>query len=219
MNTTVIPDTAPSPSRRSLWSLAWDRLSVYLPVLLMMFMALASYLLLQATPEPPQPEPERALTHDPDYFMRRFSVKVFAPSGALASEMYGSEAHHFPDTDTVVIDNARVRAFNQNNQLSTATARQVTANGAGTEFELKGDAVVVRQAGLSRTGQRVSRLEFHGEHLIVSTGPEFVVSDVPVLLVRDHDQITADALDYRGDATQVVILTGNVRAKLISKLP
>lgn len=202
--------------RRSIWSLAWDRLSLYLPVLMMMLMALASYLLLQATPEPPEPEPERAVTHDPDYFMRRFSVKIFAPNGALTSEMYGAEAHHYPDTDTVVIENARVRAFNESKQLSTATARQVTANGAGTRFELQGDAVVVRQAGRTAKGERVSRMEFHGEHLVVSTAPEFVVSDAPVLLIRDRDQITADALDYQGGATQVVTLTGTVRAKLVS---
>lgn len=205
-------------AHRSNWRRAWDRLSVYLPVLLMMLLALASYLLLQATPEPPKPPPARAVTHDPDYFMRRFSVKIFAPNGSLTSEMYGTEAHHYPDTDTVVIDNARVRSFNTNQQLSTATAKQVMANGAGTEFELKGDAVVVRQAGRSPTGQRVSRMEFHGEHLTVSTKPEVVVSDVPVLLIRDADQITADTLHFQGDATQVVELTGNVRAKLVSRV-
>lgn len=203
---------------RSVVNRAWDGLSVYLPVLLMMLLAMASYWLLRLTPEPPKPEPERPLTHEIDYYMRRFSVKIFAPNGALSSEMYGSEAHHYPDTDTVVIDNARVRSFNANKQLSTATAHQVIANGAGTEFDLKGDAVVVRQAGRSTSGKRLSRMEFHGEHLKVSTQPEVVTSDVPVLLVRDADQITADTLDFRGDATQVVELTGNVRAKLMGNI-
>ena len=216
MNTTIALDV-PRPGR-SLWSRGWEHLSVYLPVALMMLLALGSYLLLQATPEPPKPPPERTLTHEPDYFMRRFSVKVFAPDGALASEMYGTEAQHYPDTDTVEIESARVRSFNQNQQLSTATANQVVANGAGTEFELKGDAVVVRQAGRTPTGQRVSRMEFHGEYLKVTTKPEHVSSDQRVLLIRDNDQISADALDYQGDATQVVNLTGRVRAKLVSNL-
>jgi lipopolysaccharide export system protein LptC len=214
---TVIAMDVPRPSRNFL-SLAWDRLSVYLPVLLMMMLALVSYLLLQATPEPPKPAPERPVTHEADYFMRRFSVKVYAPDGELASEMYGTEAHHFPDNDTVEIENARVRSFNQYKQLSTATANQIVANGAGTDFELKGDAVVVRQAGLTATGQRVSRMEFHGEYLRVITKPEHVSSDQPVLLIRDNDQITADELDYVGDTTQVVNLTGRVRAKLVSNL-
>ena len=218
MNTAAmtLPTQAPRP-RRALWGRAWDSLSLYLPVLLMMLLALASYLLLRATPEPPKPPPERPLTHEPDYFMKRFSVKVYAENGALTAEMFGAEAHHFPDTDTVVIDGARVRAYNENSQLSTATARQIIANGAATEFELKEDAVVVRQAGKTSSGQRLSRMEFHGQYLKVSTKPEFVVSDQPVLLTRDLDQMTADALDYQGDEKQVVVLTGNVRAKLISK--
>lgn len=205
-------------TQRSAVSRAWDGLSVYLPVLLMMLLAMASYWLLRATPEPPKPEPERPLTHEPDYFMRRFSVKIFGPNGALNSEMYGSEAQHYPDTDTVEIENARVRSFNTNKQLSTATAKQVIANGAGTEFELRGDAIVVRQAGRSLSGKRLSRMEFHGEHLKVSTQPEVVTSDVPVLLVRDADQITGDTLDFRGDTTQVVEITGNVRAKLVANV-
>ncbi|MEX1167255.1 MAG: LPS export ABC transporter periplasmic protein LptC [Hydrogenophaga sp.] len=215
MNATILALDSPR-IRRSAVTRAWDHLSVYLPVVLMMMLALASYWLLRATPEPPQPEPERAVTHEPDYYMRRFSVKIFSPNGTLNSEMHGTEATHFPDTETVVIDNARVRSFNANRQLSTATAKQVTANGAGTEFELKGDAVVVRQAGRSPTGKRLSRLEFHGEQLSVSTQPEVVTSDRPVLLVRDADQITGDALDFRGDTTQVVEVTGNVRATLVS---
>lgn len=216
MNTAIAMDVV--RPRRSLITLAWDRLSVYLPVLLMMLLALGSYLLLQATPEPPKPPPERPLTHEADYFMRRFSVKVFSPNGELASEMYGTEAHHFPDTDTVEIENARVRAFNQYHQLSTATANQIVANGTGTQFELKGNAVVVRQAGRTASGQRVSRMEFHGEYLKVTTKPEHVSSNQPVLLIRDNDQITAEALDYVGDTTQVVNLTGKVRAKLVSNL-
>lgn len=216
MNTVIAMDVP--RQGRSLWSRGWEHLSVYLPVALMMLLALGSYLLLQATPEPPKPPPERALVHEPDYFMRRFSVKVFGPDGALASEMYGTEAQHYPDTDTVEIENARVRSFNQYQQLSTATAKQIVANGAGTEFELKGDAVVVRQAGRTNTGQRVSRMEFHGQYLKVSTKPEHVSSDQPVLLIRDNDQITADTLDYKGDTTQVVVLTGRVRAKLVSNL-
>ena len=216
MNTVIAMDVP--RQGRSLWSRGWEHLSVYLPVALMMLLALGSYLLLQATPEPPKPPPERALVHEPDYFMRRFSVKVFGPDGALASEMYGTEAQHYPDTDTVEIENARVRSFNQYQQLSTATAKQIVANGAGTECELKGDAVVVRQAGRTNTGQRVSRMEFHGQYLKVSTKPEHVSSDQPVLLIRDNDQITADTLDYKGDTTQVVVLTGRVRAKLVSNL-
>lgn len=213
MSTTAPTHVAPvleRARRPSLWRL-WDRLSIYLPVLLMMLLALASYWLLRATPEPEQPVAERPVTHEPDYFMKRFSVKVFEPTGALKTELFGTEARHHPDTGTLVVDSARIRSFNLQRQLSTATARQITSNDAGTVFVLEGDATVVRQAGRSASGELLSRMEFHGEYLRVSVDPDHVMSDRPVLLVRDKDQITADNLDYQGD-TRVAVLTGRVRA-------
>nr|WP_281362819.1 LPS export ABC transporter periplasmic protein LptC [Hydrogenophaga aromaticivorans] len=181
--------------------------------MLMMPLALASYLLLQATPQPMEPEPERLLTNEPDFFMRRFSVKVFAPNGTLQTEVYGAEARHHPDTDRTVIDTARIRTYSAQRQLSTATAREIISNGEGTVYELRGDAVVVRQAARNAAGQRLPRMEFHGEFLRVSTDPEHIESDLPVLLIRDKDQMTADTLDYRGDS-RVVELNGRVRAQL-----
>lgn len=208
MNTAALPGA--SPGRRS-FSRWWDQMSIYLPVLLMMLLALASYWLLRATPIPEEPGPKPEVTHEPDYFMQRFSVKVFEPSGALKTELYGTAARHHPDVGTLVVDAARVRSFGQQRQLSTATARQITSNDEGTVFVLEGDAAVVRQAGKGVNGEPLPRLEFHGEYLRVSTEPEHIMSDQPVLLVRDQDQIRADSLDYAGDA-RVAVLTGHVRA-------
>jgi lipopolysaccharide export system protein LptC len=212
------PPVGPAPGRPFSLSQLWDRLSIYLPVLLMMLLALATYWLLRATPEPELPVDELPVTNQPDYFMKRFSVKVFEPSGSLKTELYGTEARHHPDTGVLVVDSARIRSFNLKRQLSTATARQITSNDAGTVFLLEGDAVVVRQAGLSASGERLSRLEFHGEYLRVSVDPDHLMSDRPVLLVRDRDQITADSLDYQGD-TRVAVLTGRVRALFAPKMP
>ena len=52
MNAPAPTDPQVKKRQRGL-SRVWDQLSLYLPVLLMMPLALASYLLLQATPPPP----------------------------------------------------------------------------------------------------------------------------------------------------------------------
>lgn len=176
-------------------------------------LALASYWLLRATPEAPEPVAERPLTHEPDYFMRRFSVKVFDANGVLKTEVFGAEARHHPDTDSIEIDNVRIRSFNAKGQLSTATARRVISNSTHTEFTLEGDAVVIREAQHPPGGEALPRLEFRGESLKVFVDPERVVSDQPVLLVRGHDRMTADTLDYRGDA-RIVTFSGRVKSRL-----
>lgn len=192
----------------------WDQVSIYLPVLLMGLLALASYWLLRATPEAPLPVAERPVTHQPDYFMRRFSVKVFDAQGTLKTEVFGAEARHHPDTDTTEIDNARIRSYNATGQLTTATARRVVANGSNTEFALEGDAVVIREAGRQSGSNALPRLEFRGEALKVFTDPEQVVSDQPVLLVRGNDRMSANALDYRGGDERVAVFTGRVKSQL-----
>lgn len=203
----VVRRTGFSPSR------FWDQISIYLPVLIMGLLALASYWLLASTPEPELPVAARPPTHEPDYFMRRFSVKVFDPVGALTTEVYGVEARHHPDTDTIEIDDARIRSYNPQRLLTVATAEKVTSNGDSTVFILEGNASVVRQAGRNAAGELQPRMEFHGEYLRVTINPEHVESDRPVLLIRGRDQITADVLDYRGDS-RVAVLTGRVRAQL-----
>lgn len=203
---------AHAPAKRRNLSRWWDQLSIYLPVVLMMLLALASYWLLRATPEPEVPRPKRDVTHEPDYFMHRFSVKVFEPGGALKTELYGTEARHHPDTGTLVVDAARIRSFGPQRQLSTATARQITSNDEGTEFLLEGDAAVVRQASRGAKGEPLPRIEFHGQLLRVVTQPEHVSSELPVVLIRGLDQITANTLDYQGDS-RVAELTGQVKAR------
>ena len=206
------PAGAPRPRAR-LRRHWWDQLSIYLPVLLMGLLALASYWLLRATPAPLEPEPERPPTHEPDYLMRRFAVKVFDASGALKSEVYGAEARHHPDTDTTEIDQARIRSLGPDGRVTTATAQRIISNAGQTEFTLDGDAVVVREPAPSGGAAAAPRMEFRGEYLQVFTDPERVISDRPVVLVRGNDRLTADSLDYRGDE-RAAVLKGRVRATL-----
>lgn len=210
MSSLPVPTPAAFPSRpqRPATRRLLDQASLYLPVLLMAVLALGSYWLLRATPDALPPVVQRPLTHEPDYFMRRFSVKVFDASGALTSEVYGAEARHRPDTDRVEIDQARIRSAPPGGPLTTATARQVTSNGQQTEFVLTGDAVVVREAA----GQ--PRVEFRGEQLRVVTQPQHITSDLPVTLVRGKDTLRADSLDYQGE-TGVADFRGRVQAQLV----
>lgn len=205
----AMPTTRPSARRSRHWA---DQITVYLPVLLMGLLALASYWLLRATPPPPEPAAARAVTSEPDYFMRRFSVKVFDANGVLINEVFGSEARHRPDTDQLEVDQARIRVVGEDGVVTTAAARHVLSNGARTEFLLEGDAVVVREGRTLADGSLVPRLEFQGEQLRVFTDPQRLMSDLPVTVLRGNDRLQSDTLDYV-DADQVAIMRGRVRVR------
>ena len=202
---------APRPPRRKRKLI--DQLSIYLPVLLMGLLALASYWLLRSTPAPEVAEAERPVSVEPDYFMRRFSVKAFDGQGTLKTEVKGEEARHYPATDMVEIDNARIRHIGQQGLPTLATAKLVTTNGDNTEFVLRGNAVIVREAGTDVNGQLQPRLEFQGEFLHIFLEPDRIVSDRPVTLLRGNDRLVADTLNYTGE-DQVANFKGRVKVQL-----
>jgi len=207
--------TARSPLAAA-WALlraGWDSAAVYLPIILMGLMALGTYWLARNTPTLGSPEAQRTATHDPDYFMRRFSVKTFDAAGRIKSEVYGTEARHYPDNDTLEIDQPRIRSFNTRGELTVATARRALSNADGSEVQLIGDAVVTREAAADAQGHMRPRLEFRGEFLHAFLNTERVKSHKPVELTRGTDRFTADSLEY-DNADQVLELRGRVHGTL-----
>jgi lipopolysaccharide export system protein LptC len=214
----VITMAAPK-QRVSGWKLVragWERISIYLPIILMALMAMGTYWLARNTPTLAVPGTQAPPTHDPDYYMRRFSVKTFDVNGRLKSEVFGTEARHYPDTDTLEIDQPRIRAFNERGEVTVATARRALSNADGSEVQLIGSAVVIRDAVTDKTGNTRPRLEFRGEFLHAFLDTERVKSHKPVELVRGSDKFTAESMDF-DNLEQVMELRGRVSGVLNSQ--
>lgn len=190
---------------------ALDRVGTYLPVLLMALLALGTYWLVRSAP-PLQSGPKAAapVRHEPDYFMRNFTVRTFDPQGVMRRELSGVEGRHYPDTDTLEIDKPRIRAFSDTHSEVVATAERALSNGDGSEVQLFDNAVVTRAAERSSSGKTTPQLQFRGDFLDVFTNTQRVHSDRPVVLTRGKDRFTADAMDY-DNVTQVANLRGRVR--------
>ena len=194
----------------------WERLSLYLPLLMMALLALGTYWLVRNTPLAPAAEPARAARHEVDYFMRRVTVKTFDGTGRLKSELFGTEARHFADTETLEIDQVRMRAVNPQGLLTTATANRALSNDAGNEVQLIGNALVIRESQQQADGTWLPRLEFRGEFLHVFMDDERVKSHLPVVLTRGQDQFRGDTLAY-DNLSQVADLQGRVKGILMPR--
>ena len=199
---------------KKLAHLTWDRLSIYLPVMLMGLLALGTYWLVRITPAVSAPEPEQQVRHEPDYFMRTFSVKTFNEQGQLQSEVNGIEGRHFPDTDTLEIDQVRMRSFNQDGKVVVATADRALSNSDGSEVQLFGNAIVVREASTDASGRVDPRLEFRSEFLHAYVNTERVKTNQPVVMTRGNDRFTGDAMDF-DNLSRVMNLQGRVRGVLM----
>jgi len=183
-----------------------EQATSYLPLLLMALLALSTWWLVKNTPLTDAPQVDAPLRHEPDYQMSKFIVRRFAPDGAMRAQIEGDTMRHYPDTDTLEIDNARVRAIASDARVTLANARMALSNGDGSEVQLQGGAHVVRE-GLA--GEQP--VEFRGEFLHAFLNTEQVRSHLPVTVTRGGTEVHADAMQY-DNLERVVQLTGRVTA-------
>ena len=123
--------------RRGNWRAGLHALSAYLPALLMALLAAATWWLVRNTPVPDAPPPEAAPRHEPDYEMSRFSLQIHRPASGVHELLEGEELRHYPDTDTIEVDQARLRATDGLGRVTSARARRAVVQGDGSEVLLE----------------------------------------------------------------------------------
>jgi lipopolysaccharide export system protein LptC len=190
---------------------AWrvvDTASAYLPLLLMAALALGTWWLVKNTPLFENDRELAPLRHEPDYTMNQFMVQRFAANGAMKVQIEGDVMRHYPDTDTLEIDNPRMRAFGDDGRITNATARKAIANRDGSEVQLSGDAHVVREAT-----DKDAAIEFRGEFLHCFQNTERVRSHLPVVVTRGGTEFHADSMAY-DNLAGLLDLKGHLRAVL-----
>ena len=192
----------------------WDRVSIYLPIVLMGALALGTYWLVRNSPIFATQEAAQAARHDVDYYMRKFTIKSFDELGTLRSEIKGIEGRHYADTDTLEIDQPRIRSISDQGRHVTSTSNRALSTGDGSEVQLFGDARVVREPVVGVGGEVMPRLEFSGEFLHAYVNEERVKSHLPVVLTRGSDQFSGDTFAYN-NVTGIAELKGRVKGLMV----
>ena len=185
---------------------AFDTVSAYLPLLLMALLALSTWWLVKNTPLFDTARVVAPPRHEPDYTMSQFMVQRFGANGAMRVQLEGDVMRHYPDDETIEIDNPRIRAFGDDGRVTVATARRALANRDGSELQLIGDARVVREASATDAA-----IEFRGEFLHCFQNTERVRSHLPVVVTQGNTEIRGDAMAY-DNLARVLDLKGHLRA-------
>ena len=204
----AIEPAAPAPNRaRAPWyRRGLDTASAYLPLLLMAALALGTWWLVKNTPLFEAARAPAPLHHVADYTMTRFMVQHFGADGAMRVQIEGDLLRHYPDTDTVEIDNPRIRAIGVDGRVTLASARQALSNRDGSDVLLTGAAHIEREATA-----KAAAIDFRGESLHYFKYTERVQSDQPVVVTQGSTEISAAAMAY-DNLARVVDLVGQVRA-------
>ena len=202
---------APEPGERRVqphWALRLrDKLMGYLPLLVMILLALITWLVAKNTPGLISPSTPGVVKHDPDYTVDHFTLQRFDPDGALKVQIDGDHMRHFPDDDTMEVDKIRVVSTDPDGRKMTATALQGRAKGDGSEVWLDGQARIVSEAASQ------APVQMNGEHLRAEPKLKRVDSDWPVIVQQAGSEFHADGMFYDAD-TRVLTLRGATHALL-----
>lgn len=167
-----------------------DVLTSYLPLLLMVAIALGTWWLVKNTPQVPVARPQAPPRSEPDYTMSGFAVQRFTRDGRLALRLEGRQMRHFPDTDRTEVELVTIHAWAPDGRETVATARRALANGDASEVQLLGGAQV-----RSRTPDGVE-VEVDSEFLHLFTRIERVRTHLPVVVRSGGSELRAQGLEY-----------------------
>jgi lipopolysaccharide export system protein LptC len=174
-----------------------ELLGAYLPLLLMALLALGTWWLVKHTPRPQAGADNAPLRQDPDYEMRDFAITRFAPDGRPTVRIEGAWLRHFPDTDRIEIEAARMQSHAPDGRVTRAHAARALSNGDGSEWQLSGGARVVAQLPSGPP------LQVDGEFLHVFVSTERIRSHLPVTVRQGSDEIRAGGIDADNLAQQL----------------
>lgn len=218
--TRVSAPTAATASRRVAQPWLWRAqraLSNYLPLLLMAFLAGGTWWLVKNTPLLDGNTEDTAPRHVPDYRMKNFELQRIAADGRLQVQVAGAELRHYPDTDTVEIDTARVRAIAPDGSLAIAEAQRAISNGDGSDLQLIGN-VRLRRLAPGAGADAPAQLEVTGPFLEVLSNAEILRSNQPVTIRQRGATLQAQNFEYR-HLTGQVSFTGHAQGQIATRAP
>lgn len=177
----------------------------YLPLMLMVGLALGTWLVAKNTPGLLAPSGPAVVKHEADYTLDQFNLQRFDPDGALKVEIQGEHMQHFPDDDIMEVEQIRVVTTEPDGRRMIATALHGRARGDSTEVWLDGQAHVVSED----PGELP--IQLNGEHLHALPKLRRVDSQHMVLVRQGDSEFNADGLEYDDD-TRLLTLHGNTHA-------
>jgi len=216
MTPAALPVPAPRRQKPQPW--LWrvqNLLSNYLPLLLMAVLASGTWWLVKNTPLLDTPGEVAAPRHVPDYRMANFDIQRIGADGRLRVQIAGAELRHYPDTDTVEIDQARVRAIAPDGSLAVADAKRAISNGDGSDMQLIGD-VHLRRLPPGAGENAPALLDVRGEFLQALSNSEILRSHLPVTIRQGGSTLNAQNFEYR-HLTGQVHFTGKAQGQIANR--
>ncbi|MCL2308714.1 MAG: LPS export ABC transporter periplasmic protein LptC [Proteobacteria bacterium] len=181
------------------------------PLLFLAALAALTYWLSTQIQMPDGRDPARR--HTPDLFIENFHATQFSADGAPQQQLTAVRAEHFPDNDSVELEQPQIILQSPGQPRFTLTADRAQISGDRQDLYLRGAVTAIRDApsGDSRQeGLPGESLTLHTEYLHVRPNDNTVQTDQKVSLVSPSSRIESVGMDLDRN-THIVRLHSNVQ--------
>ena len=177
------------------------------PLLVLAVLAAATFWLEQAS-QGETSAPRARDRHDPDYWVDGVQLRGFDAKGAPRHELKARRLEHFPDNDTTLVFEPRLK-YLEDREMSVA-ARRAWVDKQGDHVLLEGDVEIVRpddKPGAPATVATTTRLH-------VMPDEEKAHTDAPVTIRQGRSVIVGQGGIAIDNKSQLTVLLGPATATL-----
>ncbi|MES2354720.1 MAG: LPS export ABC transporter periplasmic protein LptC [Pseudomonadota bacterium] len=164
------------------------RASNWLPLLLLALLAGATFWLASTVTGIPN-KGDGSSRHDPDMIVETFTAKQFGENGQIHYTLAARKMIHYPDDDTSHLTDVKFQSFEPGNPPLHATADTALLTQKGDEVFLRGNVIMIREAGPTS-----SELTLHTNYLHLIPDSGIAKTDQPLVLKDTKSVINAASM-------------------------
>jgi lipopolysaccharide export system protein LptC len=188
----------------------------FLPMLLMAFLTLGTYWMVQMNE--PNLDTEKQKRHVPDYIMDGIVVTTLGPAGNTKFRVVGQKLTHYEDDASSEIDWPIARRFHETKPAITVKSDKGFLDGDMTVLDLVGNASLTRPAQAATATQAGSaRLFMSSSKFTVLMNDDIVKTNRPVNLEQGQSIMTSQEGAIFDNVHQKLTMIGQVKGRIESE--
>jgi lipopolysaccharide export system protein LptC len=189
----------------------YDRLAALLAIFLLSILAAFTFYLAEFANRGDQPVESKALRHEPDYFVERFTLVKLNAQGQPAFRMAADLMKHFPDDDTTEFVKPTLVSLDKSKPVITVVSDTGKSGPQGDITELFGSVVLTRAPN-----DAGKQLKVYTEYLLIDSNKETGTTDKPTKITQGDSEMTGIGMNF-DNLNRLFALHSKVKSTWVSE--
>ncbi len=178
-------------------------------LLLIILLAIASGWVFESIEQSPKQSKEK-LRHTPDYFLKNFTSTTMNKSGKIAYKVQAVLLEHYPDTDSMDLQQTFFTFYEKNNKAWTVKANKALILQKNKQIHLSGNVILKQIAS-----QKIKEpMRLTAEQLTIDTKKNIIRTKSKVKLIKGHSTINATGMRANMNKKRIEFLS-NTRSQYV----